>query len=59
MMRKRENKNYRSVPFRSVPTRCMVENYKKNSKKIKNIKKKPLFRHFKPKYVENVEKERK
>ena len=38
MMRNRENKNYRSVPFRSYP----IHNgkFQKNSKKIKNIKKK-------------------
>ena len=32
MERKRENKNYRSVSFRFVPTRRVVENSKKNSK---------------------------
>ena len=37
MMRKSENKNYRSVPFRSYPTRN--RNFQKNSKKIKKIKK--------------------
>ena len=37
MMRKRENKNYRSVPFRSYPMHS--GKLKKNSKKIKNIKK--------------------
>ena len=36
-MRKSENKNYRSVPFRSNPTRN--RNFEKNSKKIKKIKK--------------------
>ena len=45
MMRKRENKTI--VPFRSVPTRCIME----NSKKIKNIKKIPLWLHFNPKSV--------
>ena len=59
MMRKRENKNYRSVPFRSIPTRCIMENSKKIAKKLKKKKKKPLFRHFKPKYVENAKKEKK
>ena len=37
-LRKRENKNYRSVPFRSVPTRRVIENshkIAKNSKKLK------------------------
>ena len=38
-MRKSENKNYRSVPFRSVPTRCEKEIFRKNSKKIQKIKK--------------------
>ena len=33
-MRKRENKNYRSVP-----TRLLIENSKKNSKNIQKIKK--------------------
>ena len=36
-MRKSENKNYRSVPFRSYPTRNT--NFEKNSKKIQKIKK--------------------
>ena len=35
-LRKRENKNYRSVPFRSVPTRPVIENLKKIAKKFKN-----------------------
>jgi len=35
MMRKRENKNYRSVPFRFVLTRCVIENSKKIAKKLK------------------------
>ena len=35
-MRKSENKNYRSVPFRSNPTRN--RNFEKNSKKIQKIK---------------------
>ena len=44
-MRKRENKNYRSVP-----TRLLIENSKKNSKNIQEIKKKiPLWLHFKQK----------
>ena len=37
MMRKSENKYYRSVPFRSYPTRN--RNFQKNSKKIQKIKK--------------------
>ena len=36
-MRKSENKNYRSVPFRSYPTRN--RNFQKNSRKIQKIKK--------------------
>ena len=36
-MRKSENKNYRSVPFRSYPTRN--RNFQKNSKNIQKIKK--------------------
>ena len=36
-LRKRENKNYRSVPFRSNPTRNRIpKKQQKNSKKIKN-----------------------
>ena len=35
-MRKSENKNYRSVPFRSNPTRN--RNFEKNIKKIQKIK---------------------
>ena len=37
MMRKRENKNYRSVPFRSYPMRNT--NFQKHSQKTQNIKK--------------------
>ena len=36
-VRKSENKNYRSVPFRSYPTRN--RNFQKNSKNIQKIKK--------------------
>ena len=36
-VRKRENKNYRSVPFRSYPTHN--RNFQKTSKKIQKIKK--------------------
>ena len=32
-MRKGENKNYRSVPFRSVPTQRVIENSKTKAKK--------------------------
>ena len=35
--RKRENNNYRSVPFRSYPT--LNRKFKKNIKKFKNLKK--------------------
>ena len=44
--RKSENKNYRSVPFRSYPTRN--RKFQKNSRKIQKIKKIPLWLHFKP-----------
>ena len=46
-MRKREIKMI--VLFRSVPTRCVIENFKKKSKKIQKIKTIPLLPHFKPK----------
>ena len=36
-MRKGKNKNYRSVPFRSFPTRN--RKFQKNSKKVQRIKK--------------------
>ena len=45
--RKRENKNYSSVPFRSYQKRN--RNFQKNSKKIQKIKKIPLWVRFKPK----------
>ena len=35
---KERNKNYRSVPFRSVPTRCVIENSKQIAKKFKKLK---------------------
>ena len=35
---KERTKNYRSVPFRSVPTRCVIENSKQIAKKFKKIK---------------------
>ena len=35
-MRKGKNKNYRSVPFRSFPTRN--RKFQKNSKKVQRIK---------------------
>ena len=36
--RTRENNNYRSVPFRSIPTRREIENSKKTAKKFKKLK---------------------
>ena len=57
-MRKGKNKNYRSVPFRSYPMHN--GKFQKNSKKIRNIKKKkPLRCHFKPKYVKMLRKREK
>ena len=47
MMRKRENKYYRSVPY--LPD--AEEKIPKKLKKIQKIKKKPLWRYFQPKYV--------
>ena len=38
MLRMREYKNYRSVPFRSVPTRREIENFKKIAIKLKKLK---------------------
>ena len=35
---KERNKNYRSIPFRSVPTRCVIENSKQIAKKFKKLK---------------------
>ena len=35
---KERNKNYRSVPFHSVPTRCVRENSKQIAKKFKKLK---------------------
>ena len=45
-MRNRENKNYRSVLFRSFPS-CNRK-FKKKKKKIEKIKKIQLWIHFKP-----------
>ena len=44
-LRKRENKNYRSVPFRSYATRN--RKFQKNSKNYKI----PLWLHLRPKFV--------
>ena len=38
VLSRRENKNYRSVPFRSVPTRREIENFKKIAIKLKKLK---------------------
>ena len=37
------------LSLRLVPARRVIENSKKNSKKIQKIKKIPLWHHFKPK----------
>ena len=47
--KKREKKNYHSVPFRSYPTRN--PKFQKNSKRIQKIKKIPLCILFKPKLI--------
>ena len=59
MMRKRENKNYRSVPFRSVPTRCIMENSKKIAKILKILKKNTIMASFQAFRLEKSENERK
>ena len=56
MMRKRENKNYRSVPFRS---RCIMENSKEIAKKLKILKKNLYGVISSQNMLENDEKERK
>ena len=45
--RKRENKNYRFVPFRSYLTRN--RKFQKNSKKIQKIKKNTIMASFQAK----------
>ena len=45
--RKIENKNYRSVPFRSYPMHN--GKFQKKAKKLKILKKIPLLLHFNPK----------
>ena len=45
---KERNKNYPSIPFRSVPTRCVIENSMKIVKNSKN-KRNTIMAHFKPK----------
>ena len=57
MMRKRENKNYRSVPFRSY--RMHNGKFQRNRKKIKNIKKNHYGVISSQNRLENTEKERK
>ena len=52
MPRKRENKNYRFVSF--LPG----AEQKKPKKKLKKLKKTPLWYHFKPKLFENSKKVR-
>ena len=37
-IRKSENKNYRSFPFRSVPTRREIEIFKRIAKKFRKLK---------------------
>ena len=36
-LKKRENKNYRFVSFRFVPTQCVIENSKQIAKKFKKF----------------------
>ena len=45
--RKRENKNYRSIPFQPNGQR----KFQKDRKKIHKIRKIPLLNHFKPRQV--------
>ena len=52
-MRKRENKNYRSVP-----TRLLIENSKKNSKNIQKIKKQHCGFSSSQNRLEKAEKEK-
>ena len=47
--KKRENKNYRFISFRSYPTEN--RKFQKNSKNIQKYSKIPLRLHFKPKKV--------
>ena len=49
MPRKRENKNYRFVPFLPDVLQKIPKKYQKNKKKKKKI---PLWVYFKPKSVE-------
>ena len=45
---KRQRKRKKNLSFGFVPTRCIIENYKKIAKKFKKLKI-PLWRHLKPK----------
>ena len=45
---KKRNKNYHSIPFRSIPTRCVIENSIKIVKNSKN-KRNTITVNFKPK----------
>ena len=54
---KGENKSCRSVPFRSVPTRRVIENSKKIATKFKKLKK--LWLISSQNRLEKAEKERK
>ena len=56
--RKRENKNCRSVPFRFVPTRRVIENSKKIAKKLKKLEE-TIMASFQAFRLENSENERK
>ena len=56
-MRKGENKNYRSVPFRSYTTRN--RKFQKNSKKIQKVKKHHYDFFSSQNRLENAKKERK
>ena len=55
--RKRENKNYRSVPFRSYTT--LNRKFQKNSKKIQKVKKYHYGHISSQNRLEKDEKERK
>ena len=57
MQRKRENKNFHSVPFRFYPTRN--RKFQKNSKKIEKTKQNHYGFISSQNWLENAEKERK
>ena len=56
MQRKRENKNFHSVPFRFYPTRN--RKFQKNSKKIENTKQYHYGFISSQNWLENAENER-